>query len=58
MSYGSSFLVFDAVKTPLPMPDTQRERAMRRGPRGLGVKIGLEVQAIEPIYQHFLRRTV
>lgn len=56
MSYGSSFLVFDAVKTPLPMPDTQRERAMRRGPRGLGVKIGLEVQAIEPIYQHFLAK--
>lgn len=53
MSYGLSFLVFDAVETPLPMPDTPRERALKRGPRGLGVKIGLEVPDIEPIYQHF-----
>lgn len=53
MSYGLSFIVFDGIETLLPMPDTQRERAMRSGPRGLGVKIGLEVPAIEPIYQHF-----
>lgn len=53
MSFGLSFLVFDAVDTPLPMPDTSRERALKRGPRGLGVKIGLEVTDIEPIYQHF-----
>src|SRR5688572_25064958 len=53
MSYGSSFLVFDGVETDLPMPDTQRERATRQGPRGLGVKIGIETPDIEPIYQHF-----
>lgn len=53
MSYGPSYLVFDGVETELPMPDTPRERATRRGPRGLGVKISLEVPDIEPIYQHF-----
>lgn len=53
MRYGSGFLVFDAVETEMPMPETQRERDMKKGPRGLGVKIGLEVPDIEPVYRHF-----
>jgi len=53
MSYGHSFIVFDGVETPMPMPDTPRERAMKRGPRGLGVKISLSVPDVEPIYRHF-----
>jgi uncharacterized glyoxalase superfamily protein PhnB len=55
MRYGLSSLVFDAVDTELPMPETKRERQMRKGPRGLGLKIGLEVPSIEPIYQHFMK---
>ena len=53
MRYGLSSIVFDGVETEMPMPDTQRERAMKKGPRGLGFKIGLEVPDIEPIYAHF-----
>lgn len=53
MLYGSSSLVFEGVETEVPMPETQRELEMKKGPRGLGLKIGLEVPDIEPIYRHF-----
>lgn len=32
----------------------QRERDTRKGPWGLGVKIGLDVPDIEPIYRVFV----
>ncbi|HET7639400.1 MAG TPA: VOC family protein [Ktedonobacteraceae bacterium] len=54
MRYGSSSLVFDAIDTEMPMPDTQRERDTKRGPLGLGVKIGIDVPDIEPMYQVFV----
>ncbi|HET8625895.1 MAG TPA: VOC family protein [Thermomicrobiales bacterium] len=54
LRYGASSLVFDAVATALPLPDTRRERDTRRGPLGLGLKIGLDVPDIEPIYRVFV----
>lgn len=53
LRYGASSLVFDAVDSALPFPDSPRERAMKAGPRGLGVLLGLDVPDIAPLYQYF-----
>lgn len=39
-------LVVDAL-VGLPFPDSERERALQHGPRGLGVVIGLEVEDLD-----------
>jgi uncharacterized glyoxalase superfamily protein PhnB len=45
-------LMADAL-TGLPFPDTPRERDIQRGPRGLGVVLGLEVDDLEATYRYF-----
>ena len=47
-------LILDAL-VGLPFPDTERERMIKHGPRGLGCVIGIEVPALEPIHEHCVR---
>jgi uncharacterized glyoxalase superfamily protein PhnB len=48
---GDANLVIDAL-VGLPFPETNRERQIQRGPRGLGLVIGLEVDDLEAIYTY------
>jgi uncharacterized glyoxalase superfamily protein PhnB len=45
-------LIADALEG-LPFPDSDRERNIRRGPRGLGVVVGLIVDDLEASYRYF-----
>ena len=45
---GEVNLIVDAL-VGLPFPDTARERRIRRGPRGLGVAIGLVVDDLDAV---------
>ncbi|MCD2444155.1 VOC family protein [Agromyces sp. SYSU K20354] len=45
-------LIVDALEG-LPFPDTDREQSIRRGPRGLGVVIGLIVENLEHSRRYF-----
>jgi uncharacterized glyoxalase superfamily protein PhnB len=46
-----SRLIADALLG-MPFPDSQRERSVQRGPRGLGVVIGLGVEDLEATYDY------
>jgi uncharacterized glyoxalase superfamily protein PhnB len=48
---GDANLIVDAL-VGLPFPDTQRERQIQRGPRGLGLVIGLEVDDLGATYAY------
>ena len=48
---GTVGLVVDAL-VGLPFPDTERERQIQSGPRGLGVVIGLEVADLDATYAY------
>jgi len=52
LSYGSSVIEIGILEG-LPNPDTERERNVKEGPRGLGVKIGLVVPDLDAIYAYF-----
>lgn len=45
-------LIADALEG-LPFPDAERERNIRRGPRGLGVVVGVIVEDLERCYEYF-----
>jgi len=55
LSYGSSVIEV-GILDGLPNPDTERERSVKQGPRGLGVKIGLTVPDLNAIYDFFKDR--
>lgn len=55
LSYGSSVIEVGILEG-LPNPDTERERNVKKGPRGLGVKIGLAVPDLDAIYEFFKER--
>ena len=44
-------LIVDALRG-MPFPDSDRERQIQAGPRGLGVAIGLGVDDLEPAYRY------
>lgn len=44
-------LIVDAL-VGLPYPDTDRERRIQAGPRGLGCVIGLEVEDLRSVYDY------
>jgi uncharacterized glyoxalase superfamily protein PhnB len=48
---GDANVIVDAL-VGLPFPDTQRERQIQRGPRGLGLVIGLEVDDLGATYAY------
>jgi uncharacterized glyoxalase superfamily protein PhnB len=48
---GEANVIVDAL-VGLPFPDTQRERQIQRGPRGLGLVIGLEVDDLGATYAY------
>jgi uncharacterized glyoxalase superfamily protein PhnB len=48
---GPVKLTVDALEG-MPFPDGERERATRRGPRGLGVAIGMAVDDLEATYAY------
>ncbi|RYE64793.1 MAG: VOC family protein [Oxalobacteraceae bacterium] len=48
-------LVLDAL-VGLPFPDTERERLVQRGPRGLGFVIGIEVADLEAVFDFCVSR--
>jgi uncharacterized glyoxalase superfamily protein PhnB len=50
---GEVRLLVDALQG-MPFPDTERERRIRQGPRGLGVTIGLRVNDLEAAYAYCL----
>ena len=52
LAYGSSMLLVSAIEGP-PYPDTERERAIKAGPRGLGVKIAFSVRDLDATYEVF-----
>jgi uncharacterized glyoxalase superfamily protein PhnB len=52
LAYGRSMLLISAIEG-LPYPDTARERSIRTGPRGLGVKVALTVQDLDAAYSTF-----
>jgi uncharacterized glyoxalase superfamily protein PhnB len=52
LAYGTSMLLVSAIEGP-PYPDSERERNLKAGPRGLGVKIALSVPDLEAIYALF-----
>jgi uncharacterized glyoxalase superfamily protein PhnB len=48
---GEATLVPDSL-TGMPFPDSERERQVQRGPRGLGVAIGLGVDDLDATYSY------
>jgi uncharacterized glyoxalase superfamily protein PhnB len=44
-------LVVDALEG-LPFPDSERDQLVRRGPRGLGLVIGVEVDDLDEAYEY------
>jgi uncharacterized glyoxalase superfamily protein PhnB len=48
---GEGTLILDAL-TGMPFPDSERERQVQRGPRGLGVVIGLGVDDLDAAYAY------
>jgi uncharacterized glyoxalase superfamily protein PhnB len=48
---GELTLVLDSL-TGMPFPDSERERQVQRGPRGLGVAIGLGVDDLDATYSY------
>jgi uncharacterized glyoxalase superfamily protein PhnB len=48
---GPVYLILDAL-VGLPFPDSERERSIRRGPRGLGVVVGIGVDDLEAAYAY------
>jgi uncharacterized glyoxalase superfamily protein PhnB len=48
LACGNSMLLVSAIEGP-PYPDSQRERNIKAGPRGLGVKIALSVSDLDAI---------
>jgi uncharacterized glyoxalase superfamily protein PhnB len=48
---GTVHLIVDAL-VGLPFPDSERERRIQHGPRGLGVVIGLGVDDLEATYAY------
>jgi uncharacterized glyoxalase superfamily protein PhnB len=51
---GSSLIV-DAVEG-MPFPDSDRERQVRAGPRGLGVVVGLVVENVDATHAYFVEQ--
>jgi uncharacterized glyoxalase superfamily protein PhnB len=49
--WGDVLLIADAL-VGMPFPDSERERQIQRGPRGLGVVIGLMVDDIDATYAY------
>jgi hypothetical protein len=47
-------LILDAL-VGLPFPDTDREKSIKNGPRGLGCVIGIEVPDLEATHQYCVR---
>jgi uncharacterized glyoxalase superfamily protein PhnB len=48
---GEADLIVDAL-VGLPFPDSERERQIQRGPRGLGVVIGVNVDDLDATYAY------
>lgn len=48
---GGSLLMVDALHG-MPFPETDRERAVRAGPRGLGIVIGLVVDDVDATHAY------
>jgi uncharacterized glyoxalase superfamily protein PhnB len=48
---GAVYLILDALEGP-PFPDSERERRIRRGPRGLGVVAGIGVDDLDAAYAY------
>jgi uncharacterized glyoxalase superfamily protein PhnB len=44
-------LIADALEG-MPFPDSERERQTKRGPRGLGVAVGLGVDDLDGVYDY------
>jgi uncharacterized glyoxalase superfamily protein PhnB len=55
LAQGGSLLMVDAVEG-MPFPDSDRERQVRAGPRGLGVVIGLVVDDVDAAHAYFVER--
>jgi uncharacterized glyoxalase superfamily protein PhnB len=51
LARGSVNLIVDAL-VGMPFPDSERERAVQTGPRGLGVVIGLPVEDLDATYAY------
>ena len=51
LQWGQVHLIVDAL-IGLPFPDSERERQIQRGPRGLGVVIGLGVDDLDATYAY------
>jgi uncharacterized glyoxalase superfamily protein PhnB len=51
LRHGDANLVVDAL-VGLPFPDSERERQVKRGPRGLGMVIGLRVEDLDATYAY------
>jgi uncharacterized glyoxalase superfamily protein PhnB len=51
LARGSVNLIADAL-VGMPFPDSERERAIQSGPRGLGVVIGLPVEDLDATYAY------
>ena len=49
--WGDILLIADAL-VGMPFPDSQREREIQHGPRGLGVVIGLMVDDLDATYAY------
>jgi uncharacterized glyoxalase superfamily protein PhnB len=51
LKQGDSLLLVDALEG-MPFPDTERERQLKHGPRGLGVVLGLAVDDLDATYRY------
>jgi uncharacterized glyoxalase superfamily protein PhnB len=51
LARGSVNLIADAL-VGMPFPDSERERRIQRGPRGLGVVVGLPVEQLDATYAY------
>jgi uncharacterized glyoxalase superfamily protein PhnB len=51
LEQGEVKLILDAL-IGMPFPDSERERQVQLGPRGLGVVIGLEVDDLDAMYAY------
>ena len=54
LHYRGAHLLLDAL-VGMPFPDSDRERMTQAGPRGLGVAIGMTVDALSPVYEYCRR---
>jgi uncharacterized glyoxalase superfamily protein PhnB len=55
LAKGGSLLMVDAIEG-MPFPDSDRERQVKAGPRGLGVVIGLAVDDVDAAHAYFVEQ--